>query len=439
MPDPGGARRRPPGGAPPPASGAGRHPVAAREPMGPARRGALRVAVVGAGAFGGWLALWLCRRGARVTLLDAWGPGNSRASSGGETRVIRGMYGRDSLYTEWVARALDLWVEAEAQWGRRLYQPTGALWMFSGDDGYARASLPALAAAGLAAAELDLRTAAARFPQVSFEGVGSVFYEERAGFLAARRGCRLVAAAVAAAGGEVREIAATPGAISRQAGAGGGQMSPLPLADGSRLAADLYVFACGPWLGELFPGLLGGRLRPTRQEVFYFGTPQGGGASFGEAVLPVWMDHGERVFYGIPGNHARGFKIADDSRGEPFDPTWGERVPSPEALDRARRHLARRFPGMAGAPLLEARVCQYENTPDGQLLVDRHPEAANVWLLGGGSGHGYKLGPALGEYAADLILGGGDPHPQLSLARLADAEGAPLVSQFTAGAAGGRS
>jgi glycine/D-amino acid oxidase-like deaminating enzyme len=428
MPGPDGARRRadlPPAPAAPPAG------TPATAPDAP------HVAVVGAGAFGGWLALWLCRRGARVTLVDAWGAGNSRSSSGGETRVLRGMYGRDRLYTEWVARALDLWAEAEAAWGQRFYQPTGVLWMFSGDDGYARASLPCLAAAGLSAVELDLPAAAARYPQVSFDGVGSVFHEERAGYLFARRACQAVAAAVAGAGGEVREDVARPGAIrGGQAGAGSGEMQALPLADGSSLGADRYVFACGPWLGQLFPNILGTRLRVTRQEIFYFGTPPGGGG-FGEGALPVWMDHGERVFYGIPGNEARGFKIADDSRGEPFDPTTGERLPSAADLDRARRHLARRFPGMAGAPLLENRVCQYESTPDGQLLIDRHPEAGNVWLVGGGSGHGFKLGPALGEYAAELVMSGGEPRPELSLARFAGAGAAPPVSQFKSGAGAG--
>jgi glycine/D-amino acid oxidase-like deaminating enzyme len=428
MPDPDGARSN---------SGSGAAaPGGARAAAGPgagaaAQRGAPHVAVVGAGAFGGWLALWLCRRGARVTLLDAWGPGNSRSSSGGETRVLRAMYGRDCLYTEWVARALGLWTEAEQLWGVPLYRPTGALWMFGGDDGYARASLPCLAAAGLPARELDLGSAAERFPQVSFAGIASVFYEERAGYLAARRACRAVAAAVAAAGGEVREAGASPGGILRR---GAGAMEPLALSDGTRLAADVYVFACGPWLGGLFPELLGPRLRATRQEVFYFGAPPGSGGSFGDRALPVWIDFGERIYYGIPGNDDRGFKVADDSRGEPFDPTHGERVPSAAALDRARRHLARRFPGMAGAPLLESRVCQYENSLDGQLLVDRHPGAANVWLLGGGSGHGFKLGPALGEYAADLILRDGAPRPELALARLERGSDAALVTQFAAGA-----
>jgi glycine/D-amino acid oxidase-like deaminating enzyme len=442
-PDPGAAGRggssgRPAlasGGPPaPPSSVSGSSPAPPSFGSGappPPDRSGPHVAVVGAGAFGGWLALWLCRGGARVTLLDAWGPGNSRASSGDDTRVLRAIYGRDRLYTDWVARALDLWQEADAAWGQRLYHPTGALWMFGGDDGYAQASLPCLAAAGLPAAELDLDSAAARFPQVSFDGVASVFLEERAGWLSARRACRVVAEAVAAAGGEVGILAAEPGQISHGETAG---MAPLALSDGSRLAADLYVFACGPWLGQLFPEVLGPVLSATRQELFYFGAPPGSGARFGDRALPVWIDFGERIFYGIPGNDDRGFKIGDDSRGELFDPTHGERLPSPAALERARRHLARRFPGMAGAPLLEARVCQYENSLDGQLLVDRHPEAGNVWLLGGGSGHGFKLGPALGEYAAGLILAGGEPLPELSLARLRRAAAAPPTTQFAAGA-----
>ena len=181
-------------------------------------------------------------------------------------------------------------------------------------------------------------------------------------------------------------------------------MGRLELADGSVLEADLYVFACGPWLGGLFPEVIGERfLRVSRQEVFYFATPAGD-PRFNEDFFPTWVDLGARIFYGIPGNEHRGFKLADDTRGEPFDPTSSERLLTPARLEEAREVLARRFPALAGAPLVESRVCQYENSPDGHLLFDRHPHADNVWLLGGGSGHGFKLSPALGEYAAGIIL-----------------------------------
>lgn len=385
---------------------------------GPGAARQLHVAVIGAGAFGGWTALWLRRNGVRVTLVDAWGAGNSRASSGGETRVIRGMYGPDRVYTEWVVRSFELWRDADRRWGERLYHPTGALWMFRRDDGYARASMPILEAAGLAAERLDLADAARRFPGIDLQGVRSVYVEEEAGYLAARRACRAVARAVAAEGGEVVTAAARPGAID------GGRMASVRLSDGAALAADRFVFACGPWLGGLFPEVVGRGILPTRQDVFYFGPPPGE-RRFGDDRFPVWVDFGERIFYGIPGNHARGFKVADDSHGEPVDPTDLERTPLEENLARARELLAERFPALAGAPLVETRVCQYENTPDGHYLADRHPEAENVWLMGGGSGHGFKLCPALGERMAAWVLEREEPVERFSLDRLAKLEGQP--------------
>lgn len=402
----------------------------AEEPSGSAPAAGRRphVAVVGAGAFGGWTALHLLRRGARVTLLDAWGPGNSRASSGGDTRVIRGMYGAAETYTRWVVRSFELWREADLRWGLDLYHPTGSLWLFRGDDGYARTSLPVLEAAGLPARRLELAEARRRFPQVAFDGVRSVYVEGQAGYLTARRACQAVARAVVAEGGELRRAVAVP--FPAQA-VSSGRLEDLRLADGSRLAADRVVFACGPWLGELFPQAVGHRIRPTRQEVFFFGAPAGD-ARFTEEGCPVWVDFGERILYGVPGNEHRGFKVADDTHGEEVDPTSLERRPTEAALERARGLLRERFPALAEAPLLETRVCQYENTADGHYLIDRHPEAENLWIVGGGSGHGFKLGPALGERVAAWVLGDEEPLPELSLERLDRIEG-PERSQLRTG------
>jgi len=386
------------------------------------------VAVIGAGAFGGWTALWLLRGGARVTLVDAWGPGNARASSGGETRVIRGMYGADRVYTEWVVRSFELWREADRNWGQRLYRPTGALWMFRRDDAYARSSLPTLAEVGLAVERLDLDEALRRFPGVDLAGVRSVYHEAEAGSLAARRACQTVARAVAADGGDVVTAAARPGSTAK------GRMDAVALSDGSPLAADRFVFACGPWLGALFPDAVGRLVQPTRQDVFYFGPPPGE-RRFGDDRFPVWVDFGERIFYGIPGNEQRGFKVADDTHGEPVDPTTLERTPRPENLARARALLAERFPALAEAPLVESRTCQYECTPDGNFLIDRHPEAENVWLLGGGSGHGFKLSPALGERMAAWVLEREAPLARFSLERLSGLAETPERggSQFETG------
>jgi sarcosine oxidase len=384
------------------------------------------VVVVGAGAFGGWTALWLQRNGADVTLLDAYGPGNARASSGGETRVIRGMYGADRLYTEWVVRSFAIWEQSARAWGADLYHPTGALWLFRSDDSYARAAAPILAELGLPARRLDRAEATRSYPQIDFTGVREVWREDEAGYLTARAACQHVAAALVAEGGTYRRAAAQPGDVEN------GRLRSLRLGDGSTLAADDFVFACGPWLGKLFPEVIGSGIRPTRQDVFFFGTPAGD-PRFEEGAMPVWIDFGERVFYGIPGNLERGFKVADDSHGEPVDPDTLERTPSPVALERARDLLAERFPGLVGAPLVESRVCQYENTFDGHYLIDRHPEAGNVWLLGGGSGHGYKLGPALGEAVAGWLLADGTPPERFGLARLAAARASEEKSQLRSG------
>lgn len=369
------------------------------------------VAVIGAGAFGGWTALYLRRQGARVTLLDAWGPGNARASSGGETRVIRATYGPRAVYTRMAARALALWKEHERRWQRRLYHGIGVLWLVEHDDEYERAALPVLRDAGVRYEELTGAEACRRYPQMNCERVRWAIFEPDGGYLTARGGCAAVLDGFLGEGGEYRQLTVpAPVPVS------GGRVAGLALSDGGRLTADSYVFACGPWMGTLFPDVIGERVRSTRQEVLFFGTPPGD-RRFTEDALPVWADHGPRFMYGIPGNEWRGFKVADDTRGPPFDPTTGERTASPDGVARAREYLAFRFPGLKDAPLLEARVCQYENSPDEHLIIDRHPQAGNVWLVGGGSGHGYKHGPAVGELVARLVLTGAAPDAQFQLAR----------------------
>ncbi len=386
--------------------------VDAAAPAGRRRRTRPHVVVIGAGAFGGWTALHLLRRGARVTLLETWGPGNARASSGGETRIIRATYGPDRIYTRMMARSLALWRENDKRWGSALYHRTGVLWMVGEDDRYERAALAALREAGLAFVELSAEEAGKRYPQMNFERVKWTILEEDAGYLLARRACRVVLEGFVSEGGTYLQVAAEPGAIRE------GMMDGLILSDGSRLAAEAYVFACGPWLGKLLPDVLGHRIRATRQEVFFFGTPAGD-SRFLEGSLPVWIDNGKQVLYGIPGNEDRGFKVADDTRGPLFDPTTGDRMPSPEGLRRVSDYLAFRFPGLKDAPLLEARVCQYENTPDSRFIIDRHPRAANAWIVGGGSGHGFKHGPAVGEQVAGMVLGAHTPDPFFGLGRLA--------------------
>ena len=382
------------------------------------------IVVIGAGAFGGWTALYLLRRGVRVTLVDAWGPGNSRASSGGETRVIRGTYGPNQPYTKMAARATQLWKDNEKRWNTKLLHQNGVLWMVTAggnrtggndtggndDDQFERGSLAPLREAGIPYQELSAQEMASRWPQINLDGVHWGIYEPEGGFLAARVACQAVLDGFVVEGGEYKQLAVLPRDLD------GGQWDGLNLSDGSKLQADQYVFACGPWLGKLFPETIGSRVRPTRQEVFFFGTPAGD-QRFNESQLPVWADHREKFMYGIPGNQGRGFKIADDTRGPEFDPTSGDRSASAEGLRSVRDYIALRFPALKDAPLLESRVCQYENSPDNDFIIDRHPKHENVWLLGGGSGHGFKHGPALGEMVAGLVIDQKDPDPRFRLSR----------------------
>lgn len=376
-----------------------------------AMKPATHVVVIGAGVFGGWTALYLLRAGAKVTLLDAWGPGNSRASSGGETRVIRGIYGPKSPYTEMTARALPLWRKHQKEWNRQVMFRTGVLWMAaSGEDSFERGSVEMLRAAKLKYQELSAREIRKRWPQINLDGVNWGIYESDAGYLTARIICQMVMETLVAEGGEYRQVSVVSDELEA------GKWKSLPLSDGSRISADRYVFACGPWLGKLFPITIGSRVRATRQEVFFFGVPASE-SQLDERHLPVWAEHRDRFRYGIPGNQGRGFKIADDTRGPTFDPTTGERVVSAEGLKVIREYLAQRFPAMKDAPLTETRVCQYEQTPDSHFIVDRHPAAENVWLLGGGSGHGFKHGPVIGEMMTELILQDKQPKPYFRLSR----------------------
>jgi sarcosine oxidase len=348
------------------------------------------VAVVGAGVFGAWTAYLLRREGARVLLLDAYGPGNSRASSGGESRIVRLGYGPDEIYTRSAQRSLKLWRELCGS----LFHETGVLWLAREQDPYCEAMLEVFERVGIEHQKLDRDELAHRFPQIDFENVEWGILETGAGVMLARRAVQAVVAQARAIGVEYRQEVVLP-----------------PPETG--IKADRFVYACGPWLKKMFPELLNELIHVTRQEVFFFGVPPGD--RYGPRSLPAWIDFNDLV-YGIPNLEGRGFKLAIDAHGPEFDPDNGERVVSEAGLNAARSYLARRMPQLAAAPVMEMRVCQYENTSNGDFLIDRHPEFENVWIAGGGSGHGFKHGPAVGEYVAALLSGKGTAEPRFSLA-----------------------
>lgn len=357
-----------------------------------------KILVTGAGVFGGWTALNLVRRGYDVTLADSWGPGNSMSSSGGESRLIRAIYGKSKKYFDMTLEAWDGWKELEQSSGTRLLHETGVMWFFNEADSEVReAIIEILDSRNWPYDIVPNKELRSRFPAINSEGLGNVLIEKKAGFLYARKACQKVVEQFVKEGGRYELSQVEPGSIKNK------KLQDVKL-NRVKGVFDYYVFACGPWLPGMFQDILKGRISVTRQEVNYFRIP---GEKMGiySKILPwIEWDPGD-FYYGIPDYDNRGFKIACDNRGEICDPDTMDRVPDMVQVQRSREFLSRRFPDLATAPLIESRVCQYSNTPDGNFILDLHPEAENVWILGGGSGHGFKHGPAMGRIASGIITG----------------------------------
>jgi sarcosine oxidase len=367
------------------------------------------VAVIGAGVFGAWTSLWLARAGKSVLLVDAWGPGHARSSSGGESRVIRMGYGADHIYTDMAIRSLAHWQDLFRRTNRPLFHQTGVVWMSNERDLYGKATCETLLSAGIRFEVLSARDLGARYPQMRLSE-SDVFgiLEPASGAIMARRAVATVVEAAI-------QFGVTYETAQARLDLSSGSKPHVRLNAGDQIEADKFVFACGPWLPKLFPELLGSRIFSTRQEVFFF-APPAGDSRFEAPHLPVWIDFTDsRGPYGFPDIEARGVKLAFDRHGAAFDPDSDDRLVGEASVEQARCFLAERFPDLRDARLTESRVCQYENTSNGDFLVDRHPGFEDVWLAGGGSGHGFKHGPCVGEYACWQIMDKGVAGPRFSL------------------------
>jgi glycine/D-amino acid oxidase-like deaminating enzyme len=340
----------------------------------------------------------------RVVLIDAHGPGHSRSSSGGESRIIRMGYGADEIYTRSAQRSLRLWQELFARIDQRLFYRTGVLWLAHEDDPYPVKTAETLLRIGIPFEKLATAEVRFRYPQIGLDRISWALLEPDSGVLLARRAVQGVTFAAIKTGveylqGQVSGTGVPPVSQAQDKR----KLDQIVTESGQRISAAHYVFACGPWLPKIFPALLADRIHSTRQEVFFFGAPAGD-PRFTQPALPTWIDFKDEA-YGLPDLEGRGIKIAIDRHGPEFDPDTGDRMPTSEGLAEVRRYLARRLPDLKDAPLTETSVCQYENTSNGDFLIDLHPEFENVWLVGGGSGHGFKHGPVVGEYVAARITG----------------------------------
>ena len=367
------------------------------------------VAIIGAGVFGAWSAYWLRKAGLHVILLDAYGTANSRASSGGESRIIRTAYGERDFYSRWALRSLPQWKELAARCGQEIFQETGVLTFSDDSTDFVAQSGRSLDRLGIVHERLGAAELAKRFPQIGLKGNEVGILEPHSGALMARRGVQVLVEELVRQGLDYRVAAASlPSSKAR--------LSSIATSGNETISAGVFVFACGPWLPKVFPELLGRYIQPERAEVYFLGVAPGD-ARFSSPQMPTWIYKSKEVeAYGMPVLENRGFKVAVDKLSLPADPDTMDREPTPPYRAQLRAFVAERFPDLKDAPVLETRVCQYENTETGNYLVDRHPEMDNVWIVGGGSGHGFKNGPAMGEYVASVV-----------------ARGAPLEKLFTLG------
>lgn len=371
------------------------------------------VVVIGAGAFGLWTAYHLADRGVEVVLIDQYGPGNSRATSGGETRGVRTGYRDNELWTRWAMRAIERWRRLDARWreerGIRLFFRTGDLTLRESWDPFTSETRQTWERLEIAHDVLSPEEVRYRWPHLDVSGVEVALYEHEAGVVRARRVCEEVAAMYGRAGGRLRIARAEPGRVY------GGRLVDVELQPGGeRLEADRWVFALGPWFGKVFPELMGPRMRIPLGHVCYFGLPPGDDR-FRHPHMPSYNLPGVTGWPALPPDR-RGFRVRTGGRspeGVDADPDTSVRYVDREHLEAPRDVLREWFPALAEAPLVETRACHYEITPNRQWMVDRHPEMDNVWLFGGGNAEGFKFSPLLGEYVAGRIVGD-DAHPELA-------------------------
>jgi sarcosine oxidase len=344
------------------------------------------VVIVGAGTFGASLAWWLARAGEQVTLVDQFEPGDRRASSGGETRLYRCAHGPDAEYTAMARRARTLWRELEEECGEDLLVECGMAWFAHREEGWEAVSERTLAAQGIPAERLDVESAARLYPSFRGDDLTFVLLEPECGVLRAERSVRALAAQAVAHGARIVRGRARPDGTG------------VVLEDSTRFEGDITVWACGPWLAHLFGDLVS--LTVTRQELLFFN----GGPTWRMPGLPAWCDY-DRARYGTADIDALGVKAAIDDEGPPLDPD-AELSDTATTESQVRAYLHERFPALADARLTGARSCRYELTPDTHFIAAPHPAHPSVWLVGGGSGHGFKHGPPMAEQLGAAFVAG---------------------------------
>ncbi len=379
--------------------------------------------MVGAGVIGAWTALWLRRGGHDVTLIDRHGPGNRLGSSGDESRITRSSHAGDRHYPVWQRRALGHWRALERDAGQQLFFQTGVVWLANEAQTFEGESLATLQSLGIPVERWTADELAVRFPVLDPTGVPWALFEPEAGALMARKGVTAAIEQLESQGGEVitgrvrppegagPDGGATDGAAP-DAAASRDAFARIELEDGPTVEADAFVFACGPWLPDLFPAAIGGLIEPHRQDVMHFQVPEGD-RRYDAGAMPALIDF-EGSFYAFPSFDGKSLKACPDWLGPVERPDDSARECADATIDAAREVLRRRLPGLAAQPVVRTSTCFYEVTPDAHFVIDRHPGLGNAWIVGGGTGHAFKHGPVIGESVAALVTNDGAATAELA-------------------------
>ncbi|HXV60404.1 MAG TPA: FAD-dependent oxidoreductase [Vicinamibacteria bacterium] len=349
------------------------------------------VAVVGAGVMGNWTALNLREMGLSVVLIDQYSPGNSKSSSMGEVRGMRLTYGEEEHEMLWARNACELWKMRQAEFGTDMFYQCGALafrsqWTARNSAERALFDKHRVPYEVISYDDLMRRWPQAPPPSEEFFG----FYHPWGGVLSPRDANLAVATSFRKKGGSLLIDKASPGARA------GGKLQSVTLTSGATVSADTFVFALGAWMPKVFPEVMKNKLSVRKAAYYMYGTPPGDNR-FSVPNLP-------NTGLGLPSINGAGFGLLI-SPGEEVDPDLFERVPNADEKAAARETLAQRFPALKDQPMLAAWSCQTENSVDGQCFFDLHPEMDNLWLVGGGSWHAFKIGPVIGDYVAHRVVG----------------------------------
>ena len=353
------------------------------------------IVVIGSGIFGVSTAYKLLQSGQHVTLVDHLSISDDLKTSNGESRNIRFSHANDEFYSLLSWKAAGEWKKVEKLAGEKLFYDTGVAWFASDENGWESHSKKILNKLNIPCERLSPDDAKALFPSLNIDDLRFVLYESNGGALAAKRSlkalyklCLYMKCDYLNGHAEIRD-------------------DDIYI-NNSQIDFDIAIWAVGPWMKHVFPFI--DMVKVTMQEVVFFDSPK----DWSVEKIPAFNDI-SNAFYGCGSLDGMGVKLGYDLKGKEFDITKDKRAYSDQSVEKCREYIAHRFPTLERAKINKIKTCQYTMTPDANWIIAPHPEHPRHWIIGAGSAHGFKHGPALGQYVTDTILNN-KPNPKFSLA-----------------------